>query len=167
MASRLVFDPLVALRAAPLISSTCTLLYAWDQHLFLTNFNLAETRKLSTPLVSPYFKAFFRRAIYQVLGFLAVTASTSVANLYTRRAALDARGSAAWWYTAGALLAGGHLVFVPFIAPSVKDLIEGKDGEEANDTLDRWLSVNAVRGLTVDLGAWVACAIAVGKTLVA
>lgn len=165
MASRLFFDPLVALRAAPLVSSTCTLLFAWDQHLFLSNFNLPETRKQTGLIISPYFKSFFQRAIWQVLGFITVTASTSVLNLYTGRPLLNARGSASW-YMAGATLSAGHLLFVPIIAPKVRDLAEDTKGD-SNDSLDRWLSINAVRGLTVDLAAWVACIIAVGKTFAA
>lgn len=165
MASKLFFDPVVALRAAPLVSSTCTFLYAWDQHLFLSNFNLPETRALSKPVISPYFKAFFRRAIWQVLGFITVTASTSVLNLYTGRPSLDARGSA-WWYTAGAVLSTSHLFFAPLIAPNVQGLVE-ETKEDINDMLDKWLSINAVRSLTVDLAAWAACVVAVGKTLAA
>ena len=165
MASGLFFDPLVALRAAPLVSSTCTLLYAWDQHLFLSNFNLPETRVQSKPVISPYFKAFFRRAIWQVLGFITVTASTSVLNLYTARPSLKSHGSASW-YTAGAVLSVGHLLFVPIIAPKVQGLVEYTK-EDSNDVLDRWLSINAIRSLTVDLAAWVACVVAVGKTLAA
>lgn len=166
MASGLFFDPLVALRAAPLVSSTCTLLYAWDQHLFLSTLNRPETRKLSGPVVSPYFKVLFRRAIYQVLGFLAVTASTSIANLYSQRPLLNGRGSASW-YKAGAILSASHILFVPIIANSVKSLVEDTHEDDSNGTLDRWLSINAIRGLTVDLGAWLACVVAVGKTLVA
>lgn len=165
MASGLFFDPLVALRAAPLVSSTCTLLYAWDQHLFLSNFNLPETRAPGKAVISPYFKAFFRRAIWQVVGFITVTASTSLLNLYTGRSSLNARGSASW-YTAGAALSAGHLLFVPFIAPKVQSLVENTE-EDSNGALDRWLSINAVRSLTVDLAAWVACVVAVGKTLAA
>lgn len=166
MASKLFFDPLVALRAAPLVSSTCTLLYAWDQHHFLSILNHPDIRKLSQPLVSPYFKISFQRAVFQVVGFLAVTASTSVFNLYTGRPSLNAHGSASW-YIAGAILSAGHLLFVPIIAPSVKGLVEDKHEKDSNNTLYKWLSINAIRGLTVDLAAWMACAVAVGKTFAA
>ncbi|KAI0594413.1 hypothetical protein F4775DRAFT_574130 [Biscogniauxia sp. FL1348] len=164
MASGLFFDPMVALRAAPLVSSTCTLLYAWDQHLFLSLLNARQVREHSRPLLPPYFKTFFRKGLPMVLGFLTVTTSTAVANLYTQRAALQARGSL-WWYTAGAALAVSHLGFVPFVAPSVQALMEASSEDDTNKTLDEWLSVNMVRSLTVDLGAWIAVAVAVVKTL--
>ncbi|KAI1641218.1 hypothetical protein F4809DRAFT_216543 [Biscogniauxia mediterranea] len=164
MASGLFFDPMVALRAAPLVSSTCTLLYAWDQHLFLSLLNARQVREHSRPMIPIYFKKLFYRALPMVLGFLTVTTSTAVANLYTQRATLQARGSL-WWYTAGAALAVSHLGFVPFIAPSVKGMIEASSEDDANKSLDEWLSVNMIRSLTVDLGAWIAVTVAVVKTL--
>ena len=163
MASGLFFDPLVALRAAPLVSSTCTLLYAWDQHLFYSNFNRPETRLLTKPVVAPYFKVSFRRGLPQVLILITATTATAIANLYNSRPLLNTRGSTTW-YRAAAALAASHLLFVPFIAPKVKGLVEEDPAVDANDALDGWLSTNAIRSLTVDLAAWVACVVAVGKT---
>ncbi|TEA09888.1 hypothetical protein C8034_v011549 [Colletotrichum sidae] len=53
---------LTTLRLAPLLSSTCTLLFAHDQHFFLTLFNRPETRKQSTNLVPTYFRLFSAKA---------------------------------------------------------------------------------------------------------
>lgn len=92
---------------------------------------------------------------------LAITIGTSTANLYIQPADLALRHSLGW-YKMGALFAAGHLLYVPFIAPSVKALVEG-DGD-VNDTLDRWLWFNAVRGMTVDLAAWTTLGVAVAKT---
>ncbi|KAI1505230.1 hypothetical protein F5X99DRAFT_368772 [Biscogniauxia marginata] len=164
MASGLFFDPLVALRAAPLVSSTCTLLFAWDQHLFLGILNRPETRTHSKPMLPAYFKKFFYTGLPMVLGFVTTTTSTAVANLYTQRAALQARGSF-WWYAAGASIAVSHLAFAPFIAPSIQATLEADADGDANKSLDEWLSVNAIRSLTVDLGAWIAVTVAVLKTL--
>ncbi|RSL53419.1 hypothetical protein CEP54_010436 [Fusarium duplospermum] len=61
MDSGLSFDPLVALRAAPLVSTTCSLLYAWDQHFFLGLLNRPENRATSKPLLQSYFTTFFHR----------------------------------------------------------------------------------------------------------
>jgi len=166
MASGLIFDPLVVLRAAPLVSSTCSLLYAWDQHFFLSILNRPENRKLSKPLLPSYFNTFFHKGVWIVLGCLAVTSSTSVANLYTQRSVLRARDSF-WWYVGGAALSIGHLLFVPLIAPSVQRTVEAKPDSEpdANASLDDWLSINFVRMVTVDLAAWLAVGVAVVKTL--
>lgn len=84
----------------------------------------------------------------------------AIANLYVQPASLIATQSFRW-YKAGAVFAFGHLLFVPSIAPSIKD-IHDQNGDN-NNNLDRWLRVNAVRGLTVDLAAWVTFAIAVSR----
>ncbi|KAJ9143175.1 hypothetical protein NKR19_g7008 [Coniochaeta hoffmannii] len=166
MASYLFFDPLVALRAAPLVSSTCTLLYARDQQFFLGLLNRPDTRRHSKGLLPPFFRTFFREGVAFVVAMLAATTWGSVANLYVRRAGLRARG-AFWWYVAGAVLSSSHLLFIPGVAPSIKRISDakGEEGEDVNGDLDEWLGVNKVRMLTVDLAAWVACVVAVGKSL--
>ncbi|SPQ26560.1 b497194e-7239-45dc-80ea-1b3f270caca1 [Thermothielavioides terrestris] len=166
MASRLFFDPVVLLRTAPLVSSTCTLLYGTDQSFFLGLLNRpAATRARSRPLLPDYFAAFFRRGVVFVVACLAVTTWSSVANLYVRPAALRARDSR-WWYVAGAVLSASHLLFVPLVAPSIKATVDADEkGTDANASLDEWLTVNWVRTLTVDLGAWAACFVAAVKSL--
>ncbi|KZL83286.1 integral membrane protein [Colletotrichum incanum] len=165
MASRLFFDPMVALRAAPLVSSTCTLLYAWDQHFLLSLFNRTpETRKKSAPLLRSYFDAFFRRGVWSVLGFVTMSISTTAANLYKQPEALQSKGTF-WWYVAGATLSAGHLAYVPLVAPHVKALMEAEGEDDVNGILDEWLRVNWWRMITVDLGAWVAFGVSVATTL--
>jgi hypothetical protein len=167
MASLRFYDPVALLRVAPLVSSTCTLLYASDQDFFLGIFNRPEHRSKSRPLLPSYFSTFFRRGVVFVVTCLAVTTWASVANLYVRKPALVARQSG-WWYVASGALSAAHLLFVPWIAPSVKATVDAeKDGSDANAELDKWLSINRIRMLTVDLGAWVASVAAVVSTLAA
>lgn len=166
MASRLIFDPLVVLRTAPLVSATCTLLYARDQHFFLSGLNQPDTRKHSAPLLSGYFRYTFRHGVVLVVAAVGFTFGTSVANLYTHSASLHTSRSH-WWYAAGAGFSLGHLLFVPAIAPSVKGLMDTPEGEDVRGFLDRWLSINALRTLTVDLAAWGALVVAVTRALVA
>lgn len=165
MASGLFFDPLVALRVAPLVSSTCTLLYAWDQQFFFGALNAPERRTISQPVLSPYFRAAFYPGLVFVVSVLGVTTWSSIANLYTHRAALHANQSFVW-YVAGAVLSASHLLFVPAIASSCKALIDTDSKEsDASAALDKWLSINRLRMWTVDLAAWGATIVAVTKTL--
>ncbi|KAB5540568.1 hypothetical protein GE09DRAFT_260300 [Coniochaeta sp. 2T2.1] len=183
MASTLLPIPgLTALRLLPLLSSTCTLLYARDQEFFLSLLNRPDnTRAHSKRLLPPYFRAFFRQGVVFVVACLAVTTWGSVANLYVSGRVLRERG--AWWaYVAAATGAVGHLAFVPGVAGSIRriseadgmeegrkegevDGVEGVDGVDVNAELDEWLGVNWWRMVTVDLGAWVACCVAVGRSL--
>ncbi|KAK2001927.1 hypothetical protein LX36DRAFT_310677 [Colletotrichum falcatum] len=166
MASGIFFDPMVALRVAPLVSSTCTLLFAWDQGFFLGLFNrTAESRMQSAPMLKSYFDAFFRRGVKFVLGFLALSATTAVANICTQTGAPRSTGASRWYYAVGAAMSAGHLAYVPLVAPHVKALT-GAEGEgDANGILDGWLGANWWRMVTVDLGAWLAFGGAVAANL--
>jgi hypothetical protein len=165
MASRLFFDPIVLLRVAPLVSSTCTLLYASDQDFFLGILNRPENRAHSRPLLPSYFKTFFRRGVVFVVGCLAVTTWSCIANLYVRRPVLISKKTF-WWYAAGAAMSASHLLFVPVIAKSVKAVVDAdKESTDPNASLDEWLSINRIRMLTVDWAAWATCAVAAMVTM--
>ncbi|EQB53633.1 hypothetical protein CGLO_06622 [Colletotrichum gloeosporioides Cg-14] len=164
MASRVLYPGTSPLLLAPLLSSTCTLLYARDQHFFLSLFNHPTVRTHSKPLINPYYKEFFSCGLPIVLSFLAVSAGTALANLKVNQTLLQTKGTF-WWYVAGAGLSLGHLAYVPFIAPHVQTLVDGKEGEDLNEALGKWLVVNWRRMVTVDLGAWVAFVVAVVGTL--
>ncbi|KAH8883736.1 hypothetical protein GQ53DRAFT_752776 [Thozetella sp. PMI_491] len=158
------FDPLVALRVAPLVSSSCTLFFAWNQHFFLSLLNRPEDRKLTKAYIPIYFPKFFAPGTVVVLVFLTATISSSTANLYTQRAALEASGSFVW-YAAGAVLAASHLLFIPAVAPHVQTIYGADEKTDVHGALGSWLSANFARMVTVDLLAWVACTFAVIKTV--
>lgn len=158
MASGAFVDPLAVLRLTPLVSATCTLWFASDQHFFLRLFNKSETREANKALIPTYFRSMFGIGTAYVVGVLSVTMGTSIANIYTQPTVL---GRALPWYKAGAWLAFGHLLFVPLIAPSVQNIFEKKG--DVSDILDRWLRINLVRSLTMDLAAWGSIFVAVAK----
>ncbi|KAK3391423.1 hypothetical protein B0T20DRAFT_78780 [Sordaria brevicollis] len=165
MASRQFFEPLTLLRLAPIISSTASLTLAWDQHWMLRIFTLSNIENESQRYLPKWFAAFFRAGLSSVLGFLSVTMATSILNLRVNSLLLQQRGSH-YWYAAGAALAVGHLLFVPAVAPRIQAIVEDEEGKgKSVGELRRWLRVNAIRGLTTDLGAWVCCVVAAVKTL--
>ncbi|KAM0252774.1 hypothetical protein ACHAQJ_007612 [Trichoderma viride] len=153
MASGAFFDPLAALRVAPLLTSTCTLWFAWDQHFFLHLFNKPEIRSKSNELLPTYFRHFFDGGLNRVLGLLSLTVSSTLATCFVNHDYHWANKSLRW-YTAGMVLAAGHLAFVPFIAPKVQAIIEDTSKGESTKDLEGWLSLHTIRSLTVDLAAW-------------
>lgn len=159
----MLFDPMVALRAAPLLSATCSLFFGFEQSFWLSVINTRELRHKTKPLIQPLFTRFFNRGVIIVVSGIAVSFWSGLANLYVRRAALQSRGSF-WWYVAGTVGALSHLTFVPLVAPSIKDITAATEGTDPNERLDDWIAVNNIRTLTVDLFAWAAFAVAVGKT---
>lgn len=165
MASRAFFDPLTLLRLAPIISSTASLALAWDQHWMLRIFTLPELERDSAQYLPKWFSAFFRAGLPSMLAFLSVTVATATVNLCTTESLLLKQRGSYYWYVAGAALAAGHLLFVPAVAPRIQATVadEGKKGKSVAE-LRRWLRVNAISGLTTNLGTWVCCVIAVVKT---
>lgn len=161
MASRLIFDPLAALAIAPLISSTCTLWYAFDQHHFLRIFTSPTNRPKSDLILPTYFKEFFAAALPRVVGLLGLTFWTSIGNYYWRYDSLVANRSLRW-YVAGASLAASHLLFVPLVAPRIRAIVEDDRSKGTpTDVLDEWLNIHLWRTWTVDVAAWACLAVAV------
>ncbi|KAF3397618.1 hypothetical protein DPV78_008357 [Talaromyces pinophilus] len=161
MASRLVFDPMAALAVAPLVSSTCTLWYSFDQHHFLRVFNSPTNRPKSDSILPTYFKEFFAAGLLRVVGLLGLTFWTSIGNYYWRYDSLVGNQSLRW-YVAGASLAASHLLFVPLVAPRIRAIVED-DRSKGTPTsvLDEWLNIHLWRTWTVDVAAWACLAVAV------
>ncbi|KAI1167694.1 hypothetical protein F5B18DRAFT_398705 [Nemania serpens] len=154
----------VLLHLVPVISSTSSLWYAWDQYEQMTVFRQPEMRSISNRILPRYFAAFFRRGAPRVLGLLVTTAVSSGAIL---RYSLptDPRAQSAFpWHVAGLLLATAHLAWAPAILPSVR-AIENDAKDKNVAQLDLWLRLHAWRSLTVDMGAWICCIIAAIKSL--
>ncbi|KAA8643975.1 hypothetical protein EYZ11_008227 [Aspergillus tanneri] len=164
MASRIIFDPLVALRLSPLISSTCSLWFAWDQHLFLRVFVNPTNRSFSDQYLPTYFRTFFRGGLTWVLVLLGVTLATASLNIATDRASLRARQSLQW-YAAGAAFSAGHAAFAPIVAPKVRAISEDHSKGKSTRDLEGWLRLNLARMFTVDAAAWVCFAVGAIRTL--
>ncbi|RAK95277.1 putative integral membrane protein [Aspergillus ibericus CBS 121593] len=155
MASGLIFDPRSLLRAAPLVTSTCTLWFAFDQDFFLNVFLHPDHRPGSDALLPSYFRVFFRRGLVRVLGLLTLTLTGGGWNIRTHH-----RQSSSWpWYVAGTALAASHLLFVPAIAPKIQAITEDASQGSSTRDLEGWLAIHRVRTWTVDLAAWACFAV--------
>ncbi|KAK2593218.1 hypothetical protein QQS21_009058 [Conoideocrella luteorostrata] len=174
MASGSFFDPKKALLLAPFASSTCSLLFAWDQHVLLNIFTHSEISDRGNAILPTYWRVMFPWGLTQVVTLLGVTTWTSVGAIVWHKALLQKRGSLLWYAAAGGL-AVSHLLYAPLVAPLIKYMMDDEGGrplerkraEPGNRNVEaqkKWLSYNMARMLTTDLGAWVCCAVAVAKT---
>ncbi|KAI0595291.1 hypothetical protein F4775DRAFT_595385 [Biscogniauxia sp. FL1348] len=78
----------------PVVSSTCSLWFAWDQYEFLTLFRKPDLQPLSNKLLPSYFTSFFNRGAPRVLGLLSTTALSCGAILrYSPGTILHDRGA--------------------------------------------------------------------------
>ncbi|KAK7414685.1 hypothetical protein QQX98_006453 [Neonectria punicea] len=166
MASGAFFNPQTLLLVTPLISSTCSLWYSFDQDLFLGLITQLDKKKADDILPS-YIKNFFQRGTAQVVGLIAVTFWSSLASIWLYRPVLQSRGSV-HLYAWTAALAVGHLAWVPAVAWKLKALMDDDTAAEGTTNvgmMKRWLRVNFARMLTTDLSAWVCSLAAISTTL--
>ncbi|TGJ82361.1 hypothetical protein E0Z10_g6408 [Xylaria hypoxylon] len=147
----------ILLRLVPVMSTTSSLWYAWDQYEQMTLFRKAELKTLSNQLLPRYFTSFFARGAPRVLGLLAAT-TVSCGVIIRSSHDLPANGVQPW-YIAGLSLAIAHLAWVPFIISPVQAIEKDVKGESVAH-LEDWLRLHVWRSLTVDLGAWMCCIVA-------
>lgn len=160
MASGKFVDPVTLLRAAPLITSTVSLVFSFDQHLFLDVFLAPHHREQADGLVSSYFKTLFPRGLAVIFTSYPLSIACGACNLYA------APQTAYPWFAAGTALALAHFAFVPKIMWRVKAVYESDEKKSrATDDLAGWLNVHIVRSLAVDLPAWLCFATACLKSL--
>ncbi|RAK93801.1 hypothetical protein BO79DRAFT_206644 [Aspergillus costaricaensis CBS 115574] len=164
MASGLILNPHNLLRAAPLISSTCTLWFAFDQDLVLNVFLHPDHRPRSNEILPSYFRVLFRRGVVRVLGLLALSMAGGGYNILKDRRSGVVAGlrSSLSWYVAGTALAASHLLYVPVIAPKVLAIMEDESKGSSTEDLEGWLTIHRVRTWTVDFAAWACFAVGVG-----
>lgn len=160
------FSPLSALAIAPLVSSTCTLWYAFDQHHFLSILTTHPDDKFED-VIPDYFRRFFAAGLPRVLGLLGTTCLSVAGNYVYRYDSLLVNRSLKW-YLAGAALAVSHLSFTPLVLPHIQRLQRrGWPFRIATYVLSEWLYWHNFRTYTVDLAAWLCFAVAVGLNVAA
>ncbi|KAI1413592.1 putative integral membrane protein [Hypoxylon sp. FL1857] len=151
------------LRILPFATSSCSLWFSIDQRFFLSIFLEPDNQAYSKPLVSRYFRSVFDRGAPRVLGLLGLTTFSIIASLRSADvSSLVERGSYNW-YVAGAGFAASHLLFFPWIKPSIDRLRAGKEKNAQLEVLAEWLRIHDYRTFGADLAAWICCLIAVTK----
>jgi hypothetical protein len=164
MASGQFVDPIQLLRITPLIAATLTLDHAFDSNLFLSALNQPSTRSKSNAALSTYFPIVSTAGFYRRLTSVSLTLAASIVNaVYSARSGKPSPARA--WYTAGAVLAVAHFIFMPFMIASREAIRVNHPARDANVALDEWLWFNRLRGLTVDLSAFAVLGVAVAKSL--
>ncbi|KAJ6779564.1 hypothetical protein PWT90_10016 [Aphanocladium album] len=160
-----------ALLLAPALTTTCTLLYGFDQDFFLRLLTLRSTYRDANRLLPAYWTEIMARGLVRVLGFISATATTSLAAIFLARPTLQRQGTVGW-YAGAAACAAAHLLWVPLVTGPIKAMvdddgvaIEDEEGLTNVDHQVQWLKVNLARTLTTDLLGWVCAVVAVTKTL--
>lgn len=134
-----VFSPassplLPLLRLAPLVTSTASLTFAYDQHIFYSPWlqlpsppSSSSANKETTTLRARYFRICLQRALVVIATLYPLTALFAVANLLT-----GANGNGGKWYWAGLVFTGAHFALYATRAVRLLEKVrsEGEDGEK-------------------------------------
>lgn len=154
MASGRVIDPIRLLSIAPLLTATSALVYAWDEHWYLSGFLDPLHKPEIEKMLPSYFRRFFQQGVFIIAGLNTLTVSTTIANLRLRHRTLERLGSSRW-YRAGLCFTVCHFCFVPFIAYPIRDIIEDRTKGNNTKSLRKWIAINKLRVLLADLPSWI------------
>ena len=160
MASGMFIDPWRLLRIAPLITSTGTLVCATLELLFNTASLEPSIRPKIDKILPKWYSTYFRHGILLVVGLLGLTVSMIISNLLVDRNR-EATGPSTRFYWIGLAATFGHLLFVPRVSSSIRNMVENGTREPATDELEKWLKIHRLRIFVADLPAWLACLAAV------
>ncbi|KAM0331710.1 hypothetical protein ACHAQA_003389 [Verticillium albo-atrum] len=161
MASRRIVDPATLLRVAPLVASSFSVWYSWDQYMFLNIFLRAEHRQQANAILPTYFSAFFKPGLGLILGLYSLSIGTGVAN-----AVSSACGpQSAPLYLAGVVFSVAHFTFVPWVKNHVYNIANDKGATGSVDELRKWLTVHSIRSLLVDIPGWLCFALAASNAV--
>ncbi|KAL1877332.1 hypothetical protein VTK73DRAFT_8785 [Phialemonium thermophilum] len=150
MASGRVFDPLVLLRVAPVISSSFSLWHCVSQHLFLNNLIVPEHRNKGNDILPSYWRTFFQPGLGVIFSLYGLSAGFALANLYSA----NSPGAVSRWYKFGVLFTAAHFTFVPAVAKVIKSIVDGDGKEDTWKFQKKWLKIHAVRSVLVDFSGW-------------
>lgn len=148
------------LHLVPVVTSTISLWFAFDQYFFLSIFLHKDVEPGAKHVLTPYWNIMIGTGLgYVIAPLVGTMASVAWILNTTSTELLQAKGSYSW-YIASAALAAGHFIFVPAILPKIRGLSNGG----LTPILRQWMRMHVTRAVTVDLFCWVATLIASAKT---
>lgn len=149
------------LHLVPVITSTVSLWFAFDQYFFLGIFLHKEVEPSAKHVLTPYWNTMIGTGLGYIIAPLIGTMASAATILSTTSAELLKAKGSYLWYIASIVFAAGHFAFVPVVLPKIKALSDGG----LTPALRRWMRVHVTRSVTVDLFCWVACLVATARTL--
>lgn len=153
------------LRLLPVLSSTVTLMFAVDEHIFLGTWMHPSLLTRSNANLPAWFTRWGRRGRWVILLGYPTNYILGISNLLISRPELKAAGSESWYWM-GLLFSVGHIaIYGKRALGLLKDIREDVPRGNSTHSMGVWLKMNWVRALTTDLPAWVCFIVAALKTL--
>ncbi len=157
--------PLRLLRLLPVLSSTVTLMFAVDEHIFLGTWTRPSIQERANKHLPAWFQLWGRRGRWVILIGYPTNYALALLNLAVARKALYAAG-ATKWYLLGLAFSFGHIAIygkraIKLLADIRNDVPKGN----STHSMAVWLKMNWIRALTTDLPAWTCFIVAALKAL--
>lgn len=153
------------LRLLPVITSTVSLMFAVDEHIFLGTWMHPTLRDRTNAHLPAWFQRWGRRGRWPIILGYPTNYVLAILNLIVAREHLYTRG-AAKWYGLGLLFSVGHIAVygkgaIKLLADIKADIPKGN----SSYSMGVWLRMNWQRALTTDLPAWLCFIVAALKAL--
>jgi hypothetical protein len=153
------------LRLLPVLSSTVTLMFAIDEHIFLGTWTRPSMHDKANAHLPAWFQLWGRRGRWVIILGYPANYALALLNLAMARDELYSTGSTKW-YLLGFLFSFGHIgIYGSTAMKLLADIRNGIPRGNVTHSMAVWLKMNWLRALTTDLPAWICFIIAALKVL--
>lgn len=145
--------PLTLLRLIPVISSTISLQFAYDEYAFLSRWVQPAYRAQADALLPTWFTSWGPWGTNVVFGSFTISIASGLANFVAGREVREA-AVGRYWYAAGLGFAAAHLlVWGPTALKLLAKIRKGEPEGRATESMRDWLAMHLTRSILVDLPA--------------
>ncbi|KAF8216542.1 hypothetical protein K438DRAFT_1797406 [Mycena galopus ATCC 62051] len=147
------------LRLSPIISSTTSLVWAYDEYTFLGAWTNPQYRTQADALLPSWFKTWAPNGTLVLFSSFPMSLITGIANAYTHSASLQATGALPFYWL-GVFFALAHFFYGRVALRLLKAIREGEPEGKTTKSMGDWLRMHSARTFTTDLPAFISFTIA-------
>ncbi|KAJ7703768.1 hypothetical protein B0H16DRAFT_1902232, partial [Mycena metata] len=143
----------------PVISSTASLLWAYDEYAFFSAWMNPAYRAQADALLPAWFKAWAPKGTRVLF-----TSFFNQPRNFAHRESLKASG-ALKWYWLGVFFAFAHFFYGPTALGLLKAIRDGEPNGQTTISMGKWLRMHRLRTITTDLPAFICFTIAAATAM--
>jgi hypothetical protein len=160
----LVSSSIRLLRILPVVSSTVTLQFAVDEHIFLGTWVHPNFRDRANAHLPVWFYNWGRRGRWVIILGYPTNYALSILNFLISHDQLHTAGSEKWYWL-GFMFSLGHMIYGPTALKLLSEIKNDVPKGNSTCSMGVWLKMNWTRALLTDFPAWIFFIVAALKTL--
>ncbi|KAJ6581544.1 hypothetical protein B0H19DRAFT_511635 [Mycena capillaripes] len=145
------------LRLSPVISSTASLIWAYDEYSFLSSWMNPSYRTQADALLPPWFKTWAPKGTRVLFTSFPMSLIAGIANTFTHRASLQTAGV---FYWLGVFFTAAHFFYGPKALTLLKSIRDAQPAGRTTESMGEWLRMHRTRTVTTDLLAFICFTVA-------